>query len=184
MQLRFSASINGQPKPEVQWYKNDDLLTPTSNIEIMESNTLNTLLIKSISVHDAGVYKVTATNEGGTVTSEATLTVDGVSSYDGKESTTSLKPLIKQKINDCIATEDEDLSFKIEFDESTKPQVQWEKNRHNIVSIRRVKVINTRSSSELRIQKCRFDDSGTYTVSLTNTHGLDACTFDLQVKGE
>ena len=184
MQLRFSASTNGQPKPEVQWYKNDELLTPTSNIEITESNSLNTLLIKSISAHDAGVYKVTATNEGGTVTSEATLTVDGVSSYDGKESAMSLKPLIKQKINDCTATEDEDLSFKIEFDESTKPELQWEKNRHNIVSIRRVKVINTSSSSELRIQKCRFDDSGTYTVSLTNAHGLDVCTFDLQVKGK
>ncbi len=70
----FSITAIGEPDVTYQWEKDD--------VEL-DDETANTLTIGSVVRSDGGVYKCTATNDGGSSTSEpATLTVNGPAEID------------------------------------------------------------------------------------------------------
>lgn len=182
MQVRFTASVSGKPTPDINWYKADEIITPSKNVEITCNACLSTLIIKSVAAEHAGTYKVIASNEGGEISAEAVLNVEDKTSTP--KTTQGSKPTITTKISDQSIEEGEDVSFKIEYEGQPNADIEWEKNGHKIVSIKRVKVIDGKNCSELKITGCRSDDAGTYTVSATNVHGMDACTVQLDVKSK
>ena len=181
MQVRFTAGVIGQCK--VQWYKDDELVVASKNVQVNMNGTLCNLLIKSIKPEHAGIYKVVAKNEAGEINAIAELTVEGTKKSI-PDTPKGKKPTITTKIADQSVTEEgEDVSFVICYEGEPKPEVSWEKNRHAIVSIRRVKVNDTNGQSELKIKNFRSDDAGMYTVSITNSLGFDACSAQLQLAG-
>ena len=77
-QVRLTANIVGVPKPEVTWYKEDEVLFNSDEFEITEDDQNNYMLfIHDVLPEDSGKYIVVAKNEFGTVTSSAQLTVEG-----------------------------------------------------------------------------------------------------------
>lgn len=66
-----SVWSSGSPRPVVDWIKKDGVLP--RNSEIRDT----TLIIPSVSISDAGVYRCLATNIAGTVFAQVVLQVEG-----------------------------------------------------------------------------------------------------------
>ena len=135
MQVRFTANFTGKPVPDIKWFKDSEEVTPSKNIKITSDNSLSTLLIKSIAAEHSGRYTITATNDGGEVSAEADLTVEGAS-VATSDVTEGTKPCITTKLSDQTVELTEDVSLKISYEGNPKPEIQWEKNGHAIVSIK------------------------------------------------
>ncbi|KAK6753136.1 hypothetical protein RB195_012624 [Necator americanus] len=72
----LSCDIGGVPEPHIAWLKDDkELLVPSAKYEARFTNGLAELTVKNIVESDEGRYSCRATNDLGSITTKATLTV-------------------------------------------------------------------------------------------------------------
>ncbi len=63
-----------QPAKEVQWAKDEQLLTPSEKVEILTEGTVHTLTVKDVTPEDEGLY----TAKVGDQVTSARLNVEGI----------------------------------------------------------------------------------------------------------
>ncbi|XP_065561807.1 obscurin-like [Artemia franciscana] len=74
--IEMSCFVVGDPKPRVEWYKNEVMLLPGSRISIKEDDKGRSILrFESAMSQDVGIYKVVARNDSGQVTARARLVI-------------------------------------------------------------------------------------------------------------
>ncbi|PIO76038.1 immunoglobulin I-set domain protein [Teladorsagia circumcincta] len=72
----LSCNLEGNPEPQIAWFKdNKELVVSSSKYQARYSDGLSELTIKNIEESDAGRYSCRATNELGSITTKANLTV-------------------------------------------------------------------------------------------------------------
>lgn len=70
--------VAGVPVPEVKWFRDGEELKPDEHVRIESlPDGTNYLVIDSVSVEDQGNYRCEATNNAGSMSSKAPLTVNG-----------------------------------------------------------------------------------------------------------
>jgi hypothetical protein len=62
----LEAEVAGYPKPDVEWYKNDTLITSSHHFLPQSQGDVHWLTIVGASPSDAGEYKCVASNPMGT----------------------------------------------------------------------------------------------------------------------
>ena len=62
--IELICPVTGNPKPEIQWYRNNELVLTSSRVQILEDG--EKLVLKLIGVNDGARYSCRATNEAGT----------------------------------------------------------------------------------------------------------------------
>lgn len=72
----FTAVITGRPGPNIKWYKDEDELTVSDNVEIVQHGVRCSLTIVCPEEEDSGIYTCFAYNDSGQVFCQAQLTVD------------------------------------------------------------------------------------------------------------
>ena len=65
--LNIVCDINGAPKPEICWLKDNSSLTGDSRVQLSKDGVTYQLTIAQVSLEDTGKYTVTAENEKGKV---------------------------------------------------------------------------------------------------------------------
>jgi hypothetical protein len=74
----LEGKITGNPRPDIKWYKGDDLLTPETDkqykIEDLPDGTQR-FTVKDSKMSDMDDYRCVASNKYGDVWSDVTLTV-------------------------------------------------------------------------------------------------------------
>jgi sugar lactone lactonase YvrE len=140
--VTFTAAASGVPTPTYQWQKNGVNITGATNA---------TLTINSLVPGDAGTYTVITTNSLGAVTSSnAVLTVNYAPVI-------TAQPAAAQTINVGNS-----VTYSVTVAGSPAPTYQWQKNSVDIVGA---------TSSTLTLSGLALTDSGTYTVTATNSLG-------------
>ncbi|CAF3418033.1 unnamed protein product [Rotaria socialis] len=87
---KLSGEVKGRPTPKVEWLKNGESLTVDSRIEQTYEDDVATLIIKSVKLDDGGEYICRATNDEGSDTSSAQVTIRAhVRTADEEVDTTS-----------------------------------------------------------------------------------------------
>lgn len=76
-ELNERATIRGNPKPEVSWYKNGKPLRETSRIELKPIGNHYDIYIRRVLPDDSGTYKCVGTNDLGTTTKILDVKVKG-----------------------------------------------------------------------------------------------------------
>lgn len=67
------------PVPEVKWFKDGNEVVPSEHVRIESlPDGTNRLTVDSVKVEDQGNYRCEATNNAGSMSSKAPLTVNGV----------------------------------------------------------------------------------------------------------
>ncbi|MBE2215454.1 MAG: S8 family serine peptidase [Opitutaceae bacterium] len=84
--VRLTATVGGHPYPRIQWQK-DGVDIPGA--------THPTLTFGSVQAWDAGHYTVVLTTASGSITSEATLTVDDVTAADSRVLNLSTRAFVR-----------------------------------------------------------------------------------------
>lgn len=75
---KFEQTVrySGQPKPKVEWFKNDKPISEDSNVQILnKTDDSSTLVINSVVLDDEASYKCVVTNSFGKTVSEAEIVV-------------------------------------------------------------------------------------------------------------
>lgn len=73
--MKFHCQVNGEPRPDIEWYKDDQLLEESDRVKFETKNGYSFLCISDISPADEAEYKVLARNPVGITTSVAQLIV-------------------------------------------------------------------------------------------------------------
>eukprot|EP00106_Octopus_bimaculoides_P016754 XP_014784196.1 PREDICTED: titin-like isoform X3 [Octopus bimaculoides] len=73
--LHMEVFVSGTPMPEVKWYLNQVELAPSPGVHIRQEGYRSEYIVEEVFPEDQGLYSVIATNEFGTVTSSAYITV-------------------------------------------------------------------------------------------------------------
>ncbi|CAF5223928.1 unnamed protein product, partial [Rotaria magnacalcarata] len=72
---KLSCEVKGKPTPKVEWLKNGESLIVDSRMEQTYEDDVATLVIKSVKLDDGGEYICRATNDEGSDTSSAQVTI-------------------------------------------------------------------------------------------------------------
>ncbi|XP_053563150.1 myomesin-3 [Bombina bombina] len=185
MGVTLACTVMGNPKPEVQWYKNGvpiDLRTsPPGKYKILNEYGMLTLEIRRCSLEDAADYSVVATNMFGEATSFANVLVkqykglksgwDSVSypallpSYEG-EFTSILKPVFTKEKEKCV------LSCSLSANlERHKDCVKWYKDGALQKESTRKNINCAGYDVSLSASPAYKEDEGFYTVCVPSSSG-------------
>ncbi|XP_041477901.1 uncharacterized protein LOC121425834 isoform X6 [Lytechinus variegatus] len=73
--VKLECAVKGQPQPDVKWYREGALMTPSPDFEVKYQNGVSTLTILEIFYDDAGQYACSATNSKGTKSTSCNVRV-------------------------------------------------------------------------------------------------------------
>ena len=177
-QVKLTASVSGLPHPTIEWYKDNVQIKASKNVEISSTKSLCSMVLKSSSVKDAGVYACVAKNEAGECRVEATIKVQ---SSKSKTPSSPNLPTFTTELNDeYLVEEGDEITMGVKFTGKPKPQVKWEKNGSNIISIKRVKIHDGDGMSDLVIKGFRKTDLGNYQCTISNFRGSASCSASVK----
>ena len=177
--MKLTASVLGKPPPTIEWYKGDDLITPSSRIDINSSNNLCSMTIKSTTITDADNYRCIIRNDAGSCTVECNVQIEPPktkpkASINHPAFTTQVK-------NEYNVDEGDEFELKVQFTGKPQPRAVWEKDSNRLVSIKRVKINTEEGESCLVIKALRESDLGNYTCTISNFHGSSSCSTNLKL---
>ena len=77
-EVSLDVTINGKPRPDVRWYKDDRILRESNRLDIKARGDKHSVVILGIKPEDSGVYKCEAKSKMGTVTRPFDVRVAGI----------------------------------------------------------------------------------------------------------
>ena len=74
---KFEVEVDGEPEPEVKWFKDGIEITPTARNRVMRDGNKVQLVMKNISPHDKGEITCEVSNRKGKDATTCKLDVQG-----------------------------------------------------------------------------------------------------------
>ncbi|XP_052132282.1 obscurin-like, partial [Frankliniella occidentalis] len=187
----FTVKVDGDPKPRVRWFKDDEeLLNDDRHIKIESDRDgeTHTLTIRGINRDDMGKYTCELDNRNGRVSDSTTMHVHCV-------------PLVKQKLKDIVSKEGElNIVFEVTIEAFPQPEIKWFQdelcNQHGQsciskgVEVTERKTLLTRTVDEqhiylktykLTMKEVKVEQAGVYTCKATNTMGETESSSEFKV---
>ncbi|NXQ36801.1 TITIN protein, partial [Alaudala cheleensis] len=167
---KFTCEVEMAPNVKFQWYKAGREIYDGDKYSIRTSNYLSTLEIPRPQVVDCGEYSCKASNQHGSVSSTAVLTVTEPPSF------------VKKVDPSYLLTPGDSARLQCKIKGSPEIQVTWFKNNKEIheTNVHRMSFVN--SVAVLDILEMKVDDTGTYSCEAVNEVGSDSCTTEVVVK--
>ncbi|GMS98905.1 hypothetical protein PENTCL1PPCAC_21080, partial [Pristionchus entomophagus] len=180
--IELSCKVTGVPMPSVKWSKDGTVLIedPRYETTVDAATGVHTLRAVGATTLDEGTFRCVATNESGSATTKALLTVDG---FRGPLRNTDVAPTFTIKLGDTRATEGQPLKLECKVDASPLPEMVWYKDGAKIVPDDRMQIsLAPDGTARLLIPCCVTDDEGMYRVIATNPSGTASDKGNAYVK--
>ncbi|XP_033111507.1 muscle M-line assembly protein unc-89-like [Anneissia japonica] len=168
-EVRFDCQVEGQPIPDVTWYKRDEIIEDDSDFKIIVNEDRHSLLIKEVFSDDSGLYKVVASNTAGQATSQAELIVE-------------CAPHVMRNLVDVEVREGESTQFECIISGNPSPSITWLLNENPVLHDFIAESDGERH--RLVIPEVFSDDDGLYTCIAENYLGQASTQAYLKVKEE
>ncbi|VDM63858.1 unnamed protein product, partial [Angiostrongylus costaricensis] len=171
-QLILFCSVNGIPKPNVEFFHEDIRVISSDRISV-EHDVTNThwrMLIRESQREDFGKYRAIAKNTVGTAISESSVSMKMVI------------PTIEQELKNTTVSEKEELRMEVKVS-GTQPVVLWYKDNQSISQDDVYEIISnvdTRSYC-LIIKETHISHTGRYTAKATNDAGIAESSANVEV---
>ncbi|XP_050440780.1 obscurin isoform X43 [Adelges cooleyi] len=166
---KFQIQLSGYPHPELSWTVNGSPLNVDGEkVKLTHGpDGLHYLLIEKTSPELTGKITVTASNDHGTISSEANLAVTSKTNSEASES----EPIFLHGLRDTTVEESNLLTLSAPFLGNPIPEVKWEKDGKVIQPCNRIHFSCDGYKIGLEIQDTNTGDAGKYTCTLTNKLG-------------
>ena len=153
--LVLKTTVQGRPKVDVQWLKDQKPLTPSDRVKIERKGDECILTIPNVKEEDIGAYTLSAKNKVGKVDTTANVNVTAALKFNNQ-----LKDLdIIQGANGTLTVECEGVP---------KPKLTWYFNDTEIKPNQKTRVDTKGPTSTLTINKADMPDIGVYKVVADN----------------
>ncbi|NXC95091.1 TITIN protein, partial [Certhia familiaris] len=172
----FEAHISGFPVPEVNWYRDGQVLSAATlpGVQISFSDGRARLVIPTVTEANSGRYTVQATNGSGQATSTAELLVTAGTA----------PPNFSQRLQSMTARQGSQVRLDVRVTGIPTPVVKFYRDGVEIKSSPDFKILQEGDLYSLIIAEAYPEDSGTYSVNATNSMGRATSTAELLVQGE
>ena len=169
--VKFQCRVVGEPAPEIEWYKDDQLLDESDRMKFENKDGVCVLTISDVTPFDEAEYKVLARNPLGTATCSAELLVE--------ESVS--KPELMQPMEDVEVKAGEDGCFCVRVKGDVK--VDWYKNDKLLEDAGHVVIVDEEDGETftLAIEEATVEDSDVYKCVASNKAGKVTCSASLKV---
>lgn len=152
----LDLQVKGFPKPDIKWSKDGKEVIAGGRIKYLwEDEESLSLVIKNVTVEDAGTYTVVAKNNLGEDTTYIELIVKSA-------------PKFIKKQTDTFAYIETDGKMTVQIQASPAPDVKWYKDGQLLESSSRISMTREGEFYSLIIKNCRLDDIGSYSVVAKN----------------
>ncbi|XP_029048165.2 obscurin-like isoform X4 [Osmia bicornis bicornis] len=173
--LEWEAIVKGNPKPDITWTKNGQVLEKGERFDFVEDKRNNRfkLIIKSVEVDDKGIYQITAKNYLGESSAQGTLTPH-------TETPTFSKTLANVNCKDR-----DDLEMTIRVTGIPRPTITWLKDGETIKEDSRHKItthVDGIVDSTFSITTFSHSDVGEIRCQATNVAGSAQTKCNLKMK--
>ncbi|XP_071807106.1 peroxidasin homolog isoform X2 [Asterias amurensis] len=161
--VTLDCSANGYPRPTIEWTRHGQSVVEDSRFTLLASGSLH---INSIQPLDRGEYTCTATNQAGTRSTSATVTVTVPPSFD-------VTP------NFISAIEGSTVELFCQASGYPLPVIAWRKEGELLPESRRYLTL---ASGTLRILRMTREDEGNYDCFAVNSAGSIHTTAQIEVR--
>ena len=158
----FRATYDGKPKPEVEWFKDEEVISIDSeNFDIRNDGMKTTLNVKCCTPSSAGIYKCVASNSAGAASCKASLSIE--------EALT--KPEFAEGLKDAKVKEGEQVCLHAETRGNPTPTVKWYKNEKPLNKSAEIQISSDESNHLLTINESKESQTGIYKIVAKNRIG-------------
>ncbi|KAG7233685.1 hypothetical protein INR49_006722 [Caranx melampygus] len=203
----FEAQVSGSPVPEVSWFRDGQVLSAAAlpGVQISFSDGRAVLRIPAVTAAHSGRFSVRATNGTGQATSTAELLVTGEDSAPGyREGSGRPHPLVTgegsgrprplvtaetappnflQRLQSSTVRQGSQVRLDVRVTGIPSPVVKFYREGAEIQSSADFRILQEGDLYSLLIAEAFPEDSGTYSVTATNSSGRATSTAELLVQG-
>uniref|UniRef100_A0A3Q4HV55 Ig-like domain-containing protein n=2 Tax=Pseudocrenilabrinae TaxID=318546 RepID=A0A3Q4HV55_NEOBR len=172
----FEAQVSGSPVPEVSWFRDGQVLSAAAlpGVQISFSDGRAVLRIPAVTAAHSGRFSVRATNGAGQATSTAELLVTAE----------TVPPSFIQRLQSSTVRQGSQVRLDVRVTGIPAPVVKFYREGAEIQSSTDFRIIQDGDLHSLLIAEAFPEDSGTYSVTATNSSGRATSTAELLVQGE
>uniref|UniRef100_A0A8C1Z9T0 Ig-like domain-containing protein n=1 Tax=Cyprinus carpio TaxID=7962 RepID=A0A8C1Z9T0_CYPCA len=172
----FEAQVSGNPVPEVSWFCDGQVLTAATlpGAQISFSDGRAVLMIPAVTAAHSGRFSVRATNGAGQATSTAEMLV----------TVETAPPNFIQRLQSMTVRQGSQVRLDVRVTGIPTPVVKFYREGAEIQSSADFQIVQDGDLYSLLIAEAFPEDSGTYSVSASNSSGRTASTAELLVQGE
>ncbi|KAF7709182.1 hypothetical protein HF521_016032 [Silurus meridionalis] len=172
----FEAQVSGNPVPEVSWFRDGQVLSAAAlpGVQISFSEGRAVLRIPAVTAAHSGRFSVRATNGAGQATSTAELLVTAETA----------PPNFIQRLQSMTVRQGSKVRLDVRVTGIPTPVVKFYREGAEIQSSADFQIVQDGDLYSLLIAEAFPEDSGTYSVSATNSSGRATSTAELLVQGE
>merc|ERR1712038_672506 len=185
--LIFHCAIIADPKPNISWYHNGVKVQDGGKFQVVskEENEYTidcSLIMRSVTVEDAGKYKVTARNDLGESNATISLNFDSdeasIPTGGGVKPTFTERPVIRQ------SDEGTKITFQCRLAGEPKPNLTWNHGEKKVEESSRIKMSVKLDKKMyylccLEISNVEAGDAGQYKAIAKNEYGESQATINL-----
>jgi len=190
----FASTVTGSAPLKITWFRDNKPITSSKKHIIRREHV--SLKIQKCNVEDVGAYRCVVTNEVGSCTGFASLSLKGW--FDFTHQAFSAKhllvfkahlffpivpPAFVEKIENVSSILGDVAVFRCSIEGSPPLSVQWQKDENCIPEDPTVERTFENNEATLRIPSCEVSHGGKYTCQVVNEAGQDKCTATLAVQG-
>ena len=159
--MTFTCRAAGEPRPDIEWYKDDTLLNQEDGVKIDQNDGVSTLTIDNVTTTDEAVYKALARNPLGITTSEAELLV----------AESVVKPELLEPLKEIDTKSGQDCCFSARVKGNVK--VDWYKDDEILLDAGRIVIVDEQDGETftLAVEDARVEDAGVYKFVARNDEG-------------
>ncbi|XP_039304590.1 obscurin isoform X2 [Solenopsis invicta] len=168
----MTVQVEATPAPEVNWYKDSQLIEESDRIKIIKENSdTYKLVIKNTKVTDAGSYSIVAKND---VNQTTDIWKVGI----------KCPPKIKKRLGEPrVINEGDTLNLLIEVESNEEPTINWYKDEQLLAASDRVKMTKNGNNHILTVSGATVEDAALYKAEVVNKHGTISDETRVRVRG-
>ncbi|CAL1540886.1 unnamed protein product, partial [Lymnaea stagnalis] len=172
--VTLQCRISGKPD-QVQWFRDGSEIKASDDFRYENAGDVYKLIIVEIFPEDAGVYTVTASNAGGSVSSSGTV-------YVGVPDEEASVPVFTSFPKSVSVDEGSPVTFSYSLDSPSTVTVSWSKDGRPLGESGRFTFTQDGNNGSFTIPAALSTDTGSYSVSAKDDRGQSSWTFSLQVR--
>ena len=170
---KLQCSVTAEPTPTFEWFKDGVRVKESRRVKTESDGVTASLSFKETRADDKGEYKCVATNNFGSASCTASLTVMVIS-----------KPDFKEKMKGVEVIEGDTATFDVLVVGYPEPSVEWFRGTTKLKSDDRVEIKEDQENNRfsLSIGDAKREDAGMYKCVAANEAGKTTVRADLAVK--
>ncbi|XP_033332507.2 uncharacterized protein LOC117223969 isoform X2 [Megalopta genalis] len=174
--LRMDCTVEGNPLPTVQWYKNDTNIDNSPDYVITYNNGEAVLKFEEVFLEDKATYTCKAANRLGHASTSAFLDVQSPESN-------MEKPRFTIPLSNAMGRAGQRVKLECKATGNPLPTFTWYHDGRPVEETMNIKIQTDGGQASLIVAEAFAKDAGCYTVTARNDAGEATVSCNVSVKG-